>query len=461
MAPHTLAPFPGLTSSPAMESRPGSSLTRYFNWLVAACAIALALTTLAWKSARAAPPSQSADEAGALVARQVVTSAITATTFLPYASQIPGVAENPYPPDAATGVSVHTNLTWDLLHVDAAQVRVYFERQTNPPVRLIEAPVQLYGVDPPELQMETTYYWRVDWLSEDGLWIVGPVWSFRTEGPDATPDLDAMVVVAEGYFWMGCDRNVPQPVGCLNNGSHIDDYLRQVWIDGFALDKYEVTNSEYAACVAEKGCKLPRNVKWFDDPDMALAPVAYVSWWDAQDYCRWEGKRLPTEAEWEKAARGTLDTRAFPWGNASPTCDQANHHQLTRSCDTLDPSVRPVGLRPRGASPYGAHDLAGNVFEWVQDKYDVWYYAYAPNVNPQGPAYSRVATNYGTPAEEPKAEQYGIPIFTIRGGSWIDRIHYMRVSHRHWGHHGDQAGGDVPYFRSQRVGFRCALSLPQ
>jgi len=275
------------------------------------------------------------------------------------------------------------------------------------------------------------------------------------------PDLDAMVNVPAGYFWMGCDSSLPQIYGCVLNGSHIDDVVRHVWIDAFALDKYEVTNKEYAACVNAKQCKLPRSVEWFSDPHMALDPVVFVSWWDAQDYCHWEGKRLPTEAEWEKAARGDLDTRAFPWGNTEPTCDQSNHHQLTLACDDLDPGLRPVGMRPRGASPYGIHDMAGNAFEWVQDKYDVWYYTYAPDVNPQGPAYSRVAANYGIPATEPQAEQYGIPIFSIRGGSWIDRIHYMRVSHRHWGHHGDTPGDDVPYFRNQKVGFRCAVSLPQ
>jgi formylglycine-generating enzyme required for sulfatase activity len=98
-------------------------------------------------------------------------------------------------------------------------------------------------------------------------------------------------------------------------------------------------------------------------------------------------------------------------------------------------------------------DVAGNAFEWVADLYDVLYYSYAPNENPMGPDFSRDSLL------QPPENQYGYPIFSIRGGSNVDRAWYMRTAHRHWGHHGDFPYTDIPYFRSYRVGFRCARSI--
>ena len=190
-----------------------------------------------------------------------------------------------------------------------------------------------------------------------------------------------MVYVPAGEFLMGSEDE---------DADSDEDPEHTVYLDAYWIYKHEVTNAQYRQCVDEGECDVPSNVNQFNNPDFDDHPVVFVSWYDADAYCQWAGGRLPTEAEWEKAARGT-DGRKFPWGEESPTCSLAQF----RDCSG---ETKPVGSFPAGASPYGALDMAGNVWEWVGDWYDGGYYSQSPSENPQGP----------------DSGEYRV----IRGGSW-------------------------------------------
>lgn len=179
-------------------------------------------------------------------------------------------------------------------------------------------------------------------------------------------DLKKMVKIPAGEFPMGGDSGQPheQPVHTV--------YLHAYWID-----RYEVTNREYKRFIDAAG--HPHPDYWDGEvypPGKAHHPVVMVNWEDARAYARWVGKRLPTEAEWEKAARGT-DRRIYPWG------DEFEQHRVNCGKDVLD--TMPVGSYPDGVSPYGLHDMAGNVGEWVEDWYGESYYEGSPRQNPTGP----------------------------------------------------------------------------
>ncbi|HRQ25217.1 MAG TPA: SUMF1/EgtB/PvdO family nonheme iron enzyme, partial [Anaerolineales bacterium] len=182
-----------------------------------------------------------------------------------------------------------------------------------------------------------------------------------------------MVFVPAGEFTMGSDA-----------GDDDEKPVHQVYLDAFWMDQTEVTNAMYAKCVADDGCAPPSSSKsytrdsYYDNSEFDDYPVIYVNWNQANAYCTWAGRSLPTEAQWEKAARGT-DARAYPWGNTTP-----NSALLNYNANIGDTSK--VRSYESGASPYGAYDMAGNVWEWVADWYDENYYAYSPNRNPQGPS---------------------------------------------------------------------------
>jgi serine/threonine-protein kinase len=196
-----------------------------------------------------------------------------------------------------------------------------------------------------------------------------------------------MVYVPEGTFTMG--RNV---------GDDDERPQHEVHLDAFWIDRTEVTNARYKRCVDDGVCTLPLGLSsytrdsYYGNPTFDDYPVTHISWPQADAYCRWAGKRLPTEAEWEKAARGT-DGRTYPWGDEAPDCSLLNYkHNKGGSFELCVSDTSSVGSYPSGASPYGAMDMAGNVWEWVADRYDMGYYRGAPARNPLGPdtGYDRV-----------------------------------------------------------------------
>jgi len=191
---------------------------------------------------------------------------------------------------------------------------------------------------------------------------IGDTWTRPTDGM-------VMAYVPAGEFLMGSSDA---------DGQAQDNEKPQhtVYLDGYWIDRTEVTNSQYRKCVEAQACPEPRC--WvYGDYNGPGQPVVCVTWDDAQAYAAWVGGRLPTEAEWEKAARGT-DGRIYPWGNSAPDCDKANY------ANCMNPPAA-VGSFPLGVSPYGALDMAGNVWEWVEDWYEDWYYDRSPARNPRGP----------------------------------------------------------------------------
>ncbi len=237
------------------------------------------------------------------------------------------------------------------------------------------------------------------------------------------PDPVPMVTIQAGEFLMG------NPEG---TGREDERPQRSVYLDEFAIDQVEVTNERYMAFVKAIGHRTPPN-PYGTGPLQSIKgieqlPVVQTTWYDAKAYCSWAKKRLPTEAEWEKAARGT-DGRLYPWGNEPPTAKRANIDREWEDEHTL----HAVGSLPNGDSPYGVKDMAGNVREWVSDWYDADYYQHAPNRNPQGP------------------DKKGV-VRSIRGGSWHSPASDITTSARGRGGFALQTHG---------TGFRCVRGLEE
>jgi formylglycine-generating enzyme required for sulfatase activity len=236
----------------------------------------------------------------------------------------------------------------------------------------------------------------------------------------------AMQFVPAGAFTMGNEEAI--------SPDHMDEKpAHEVYLDAYYVDKYEVTNKLYKACVDTGTCQPPLDFhsftrsSYYDNLEFDNHPVIAVSWEMAKTYCEWRGAQLPTEAQWEKAARGT-DARTYPWGQGI-SCDKANYWPKDQACigDTTE-----VGTYESNVSPYGVHDMAGNVMEWVADWYSPTYYSISPLSNPLGPA---------------SGEDHA-----FRGGSWMSSDHDVRSAARHWSWN---SLGSAHY--SEDLGFRCAL----
>jgi formylglycine-generating enzyme required for sulfatase activity len=260
-----------------------------------------------------------------------------------------------------------------------------------------------------------------------------------------------MAVIPAGDFLMGS----PSRAGFTDERPQ-----RSVLLSAFQIDRYEVTNAQYEQIVKATGHAVPTNPNpsatlWNDGrpfPGSDTHPVVNVSWHDAAAYCAWAGKRLPTEAEWEKAARGT-DARLYPWGNkwdfrkANSASYWAGHtiefnDAIEWKAFWVDGKgarmskerglkgevlTLPVGSVPEGVSPYGLFDMAGNASEWVQDWFEPYYYPRAPRENPHGPD--------------------GKLLKVVRGGSWLKPASSLRAADRDYALPDDQQSG---------TGFRCA-----
>jgi len=236
-----------------------------------------------------------------------------------------------------------------------------------------------------------------------------------------------MVMIPAGPFTMGSD-----------DGPHNERPAHTGTLDAYSIDRYEVTLSLYRKFLEEGKHESPHT--WDDEAAMSVGdrPAIGIRWKSAAAYCRWAGKRLPTEAEWEKAARGT-DRRRYPWGDMQPFVDMANYNRgmwvseaitLVAVTSGLEGMSVRHGLKEGGKSPFGVSHMAGNAAEWVADWYERDYYQKSPGRNPLGPATGEKRV--------------------LRGGSWADFPSALRVTARL---------SAEPDFEDRTIGFRCAMDM--
>ena len=279
------------------------------------------------------------------------------------------------------------------------------------------------------------------------LLVLGPTGLVHPVGPEEPPPAitrhlahiaefakaSPTVTIPAGWFLMGTNRKDDDPFGLETQFDNTEFPQRRIWLEAYEIDRYEVSLGEYLAHLHRHDCKAPAelqrliwhliSVHFIPDEVLAPWPALYVTWKEATDFCRAQGKRLPTEAEWEKAARGS-EGNLFPWGQAAPTEELAvfGKYQVHEI-----PLVAAVDSWEDGRSPYGMHHMAGNMAEWVHDWLGFDYYPMMPERNPQGPNAGRYKG--------------------VRGGSWRSKPHMLRTATR---------GGAFPERRAATIGFRCA-----
>ncbi len=243
-----------------------------------------------------------------------------------------------------------------------------------------------------------------------------PAQSGALPASNESPVQEEMIQIPAGLFLRGTDV-----------GGFDERPPREIFLDAFQIDRYEVTNFQYAQFASAVGhrkagppSRYAKNIARMRGPNQ---PAVYVSWDDAAAYCQWKGKRLPTEAEWEKAMRGT-DGRLWPWGNV----EQLDGANWARVNDGYEASA-PVGTFKADVSPYGVMDGAGNVMEWVEDWYSEGYYKGSSEKNPPSP-------------------EHGV-YRVLRGGGYTTTGGDLRVTSR---------SKMVPDFRDETIGFRCAMA---
>lgn len=260
--------------------------------------------------------------------------------------------------------------------------------------------------------------------------------SVRGQSGNSSPhdDIPDMALIPSGEFWMG--RNQLWLVDELgwNERDRLDDRpVHLVYIDPFYIDRYETTNEDYQRFVQATGHRLP--LHWAAGKIPAgkqRHPVYNISWEDAETYCKWMDKRLPTEAEWERAARGGLEKKLYPWGDqlGAPQRGNAPAAQTVRAAHTGFPNG-PIVVGSYPPNNFRLYDMTGNVWEWVSDWYERDYYSVSPDRNPQGPAKG----------------MYRV----FRGGGWSDNdernlmLHYRNYTD--------------PSARVPTIGVRCAKSI--
>lgn len=258
--------------------------------------------------------------------------------------------------------------------------------------------------------------------------VLGRIAAFASSSP--------LITIPEGQFFMGTARTSETSFSLEFPYDDTEQPQRRVWLDRFEIDRDEVSLGEFLLWLQQQHRPISSDLRKLIDHMMTVHamrpevlahwPALYVTWAEASEFCREHGKRLPTEAEWEKAARGESGN-LFPWGHKAPVVGlamfgQYHIHEI--------PIVASVELGEEGRSPYGLHHMAGNAAEWVDDWFGIDYYATMPDRNPRGAGQGRYKV--------------------VRGGSWKSAPVLLRTATR---------SGASPKQRAATIGFRCAKSI--